>query len=72
MTANGDNIDLSRAMWRKSSYSNGGEGACVEVAELESSLGLRDSKNPLLPHLSVATPAFGRFLSAVKDGRHDL
>ncbi|MFF4952474.1 DUF397 domain-containing protein [Streptomyces chattanoogensis] len=26
-------VDLSSASWRKSSYSNGSEGVCVEVAE---------------------------------------
>jgi uncharacterized protein DUF397 len=28
-------MGLSRAVWRKSTRSNGGEGACVEVAVLE-------------------------------------
>ena len=41
-----DARDLSRATWRKSSYSNGG-GNCVEVADLSGGARvLRDSKNP--------------------------
>jgi hypothetical protein len=35
--------DLSRAVWRKSSYSGGNNGACVELANIGA---IRDSKNP--------------------------
>ncbi|MFV8127739.1 DUF397 domain-containing protein [Streptomyces syringium] len=39
-------FDLSAAMWRKSSAS-GGEGNCVEVADLANgSVAIRDSKDP--------------------------
>ncbi|MEV5703720.1 DUF397 domain-containing protein [Actinoallomurus sp. NPDC052274] len=34
MTATGPDMDSSRAIWRKSTRSNGGEGACVEMAVL--------------------------------------
>jgi hypothetical protein len=38
--------DLSRAAWRKSSFSNG-SGACVEFARLsDGTVGVRDSKDP--------------------------
>lgn len=37
--------DLSRAQWRKSSYS-GNTGNCVEVADLGNAVALRDSKDP--------------------------
>jgi Domain of unknown function (DUF397) len=36
-------IDLSQAVWRKSSYS-GGEG-CVEVASVDQMVGVRDTKD---------------------------
>lgn len=36
--------DLSRAQWRKSSYS-GNTGNCVEVVTTESGVAIRDSKN---------------------------
>ncbi|MET9070686.1 DUF397 domain-containing protein [Streptomyces sp. NPDC004232] len=38
-------IDLSTAVWRKSSYSNGSGGECVEVSEAYPSvIPVRDSK----------------------------
>lgn len=57
------------AKWRKSSHSEGSQdGACVEVADLGNGLvGLRDSKNPSLPHLSVSVNAFKRIIRQIKD-----
>lgn len=37
--------DLSRATWRKSTWSGGNGGQCVEVAVLGTAVGLRDSKD---------------------------
>jgi hypothetical protein len=37
-------LDLSRAEWRKSSYS-GNSGNCVEVADLGQAVAVRDSKD---------------------------
>jgi hypothetical protein len=37
--------DLSRATWKKSSYSSA-NGECVEVAVLDGAVAVRDSKNP--------------------------
>ncbi|MCP2340275.1 DUF397 domain-containing protein [Actinomadura rupiterrae] len=41
--------------WRKSSHSSesGGGGTCVELADLGPSVGIRDSKNPRLGHLTL-------------------
>ena len=42
--------------------------ACVEVADLAPGIvGLRDSKNPTVPHLSVSADVFGRLLRQIKD-----
>jgi Domain of unknown function (DUF397) len=38
------NPNLTGAQWRKSSYSNGNGGNCVEVEGAQR--GVRDSKNP--------------------------
>jgi threonine dehydrogenase-like Zn-dependent dehydrogenase len=37
-------VDLSRAVWRKSTYS-GGNGSCVEIADLGMAVAVRDSKD---------------------------
>ena len=53
--------------WRKSSYSNNGEGACIEVAD--SFLGVvpvRDSKAPDGPALVFPASSWSSFISAVK------
>jgi hypothetical protein len=48
-------VDLSRAVWRKSARSNNG-GACVEIAtNLPGIVAIRDSKNPDGPVL-ISTP----------------
>ena len=55
--------DLSAARWRKSSYSNGGESNCVEVAD--GYLGVvpvRDSKVPEGAALVVSAGAWASFL----------
>ncbi|MEV0746661.1 MULTISPECIES: DUF397 domain-containing protein [unclassified Streptomyces] len=54
--------------WRKSSYSNGTGGECIEVAELHSSVGLRDSKQRNGPHISVARSSWSAFVSSLRRG----
>jgi hypothetical protein len=59
--------------WRKSSRSGGvNDHACVEVAELPGSIGVRDSKNPGGGHLSFAEPEFASLLRRIKRGTLDL
>ncbi|MYW15510.1 DUF397 domain-containing protein [Streptomyces sp. SID161] len=54
--------------WRKSSYSGGGQGdACVEVADLDTHIAVRDSKAPARAVLTFPAAAFGSFLGAVKE-----
>jgi hypothetical protein len=60
-------IDLSTAVWRRSSYSNGDGGACVEVADgLLGVVPVRDSKLPDGPVLVVPASAWAAFVTAVK------
>ncbi|MEW2179066.1 DUF397 domain-containing protein [Streptomyces sp. NPDC005406] len=49
--------------WRKSSYSNGTGGECVEVAELHDAVDVRDSKRRSDPHISVARDSWSAFVS---------
>lgn len=53
--------------WRKSSYSGGGQGdACVEVADLDTRIAVRDSKSPARATLTFPAPAFATFVKALK------
>ncbi|MEV5880947.1 DUF397 domain-containing protein [Streptomyces sp. NPDC052101] len=53
--------------WRKSSYSGGGEGnACVEVADLDTRIAVRDSKAPAQATLTFPATAFAPFIDALK------
>jgi hypothetical protein len=59
-------IDLSRAEWRKSSYS-GQDGNCVEVAcNLPGLVAVRDSKEPDGAKLVVSRKAWRAFLLALR------
>jgi hypothetical protein len=65
--------DLSRAQWRKSSYSTGSNGGCVEIAaNIPGIIAIRDSKNPAGGALVVRAAVFGSFLAEVTDGRYDV
>jgi hypothetical protein len=62
-------MDLSNATWRKSSYSGGNGGNCVEVAVLyDDGRAVRDSKDPDGPKLVFAPADWQSFIVAVKDG----
>ncbi len=66
MTSN--RIDLSTAVWRKSSYTNGDGGDCVEVVDaLPGIVPVRDSKDPYGPAIVFPAAAWSTFVSAVKD-----
>ncbi len=59
-------VDLSRAQWRKSSYSNGQGGACVEVARnLPGVITVRDSTDPTGPVLALTPAQWQALLAAV-------
>ncbi|TDC41009.1 DUF397 domain-containing protein [Actinomadura sp. KC345] len=59
-------MDLTRAAWRKSSHSSGNGGACVELANLPSGVGVRDSKDPDGPKLVVARDTFSALVADLK------
>jgi hypothetical protein len=66
-------MDLTQAIWRKSSYSGGSGGQCVEVAaNLPGIVAVRDSKNPDGPALVVAPAAFAALLDGIRAGQLDL
>jgi hypothetical protein len=59
--------DLSRAIWHKSTRSNGNGGACVEVARnLPGIVAVRDSKYPHGPVLIVTPDEWTNFLARLR------
>jgi hypothetical protein len=63
-------LDLSRAQWRKSSYS-GNTGNCIEVSVLGPAIAVRDSKNPVGPALTFLPNAWRRFTREVSHSRRE-
>ncbi|WP_306334381.1 DUF397 domain-containing protein [Streptomyces sp. KL118A] len=58
--------DLSRAVWRKSSYSNGTGGDCVEIADgVPGVIPVRDSKMTDGPTLMFPATSWAPFITAV-------
>jgi len=59
--------DLSRAVWRKSTRSNGSGGNCIEVARnLPGIVAVRDSKNPDGPALIISRDEWARFITCLR------
>lgn len=60
---------LSRAIWVKSSYSQGNNGNCVEWAPGFASgvVPVRDSKEPAGPALTFPVSSWAAFVSGIKD-----
>jgi hypothetical protein len=62
MTAYTRTEEKTGLAWRKSSYSGGDQGQCVEVAETPSAIHVRDSKDPDGPSLTLGRAEFSSFL----------
>jgi Domain of unknown function (DUF397) len=59
--------DLTRADWRKASYSGDNGGACVEVARhLPGVVAVRDSKDPHGPTLVFTLADWAAFTTGLK------
>jgi hypothetical protein len=58
--------ELIPPAWRKSSHSGGNEGNCVEVADLNSHVGVRDSKDPSAGHLTLTRRDFADLLAHLR------
>ncbi|MFF4017431.1 DUF397 domain-containing protein [Streptomyces sp. NPDC001843] len=58
---------ITHIVWRKSSFSGGGEGNdCVEIADLDTHMAVRDSKAPAGATLTFPTDAFTPFIEGLK------
>ncbi|MFF2617310.1 DUF397 domain-containing protein [Kitasatospora sp. NPDC058046] len=59
---------VQRAVWRKSTHSNG-QGNCIEVADgIVGVVPVRDSKDPHGPALVFAPEAWRSFVAGVRAG----
>ena len=66
-------MDLTNARWRKSSYSSGNGGQCVEVApDLPGLVAVRDSKDRGGPVLAFSPDEWQAFTAGVRNGEFDL
>ena len=66
-------IDLSRAVWRKSTRSGGNGGQCVEVAtNLPGIVAVRDSKDPEGAVLVFTPGEWEAFMMGVRAGELGL
>ena len=59
-------MDLTSVSWRKSSYSGGNGGNCIEVADLPGTVAVRDSKDPDGPALLFTAAQWAAFTARVK------
>ncbi|TDB86682.1 DUF397 domain-containing protein [Actinomadura sp. KC216] len=55
--------ELTQSTWRKSNHSGGHEGNCIEVADLNGHIGIRDSKSPHTGHLALSRQDFATLLT---------
>ncbi|MGW0503283.1 DUF397 domain-containing protein [Micromonospora sp. NPDC003241] len=61
--------DLALTHWRKSSRSGANDSNCVEVAELDRALAIRDSKDPTGPVLRFGRDAWSSFVTGLRGGQ---
>jgi hypothetical protein len=59
-------MDLTSVSWRKSSYSGGNGGNCIQVAGLPGTIAVRDSKDPDGPALLFTAAEWAAFTARVK------
>lgn len=64
-------FDFSSARWRKSSRSGSSGDQCVEVADLDTAIAVRDSKDRGGPKLTFTPAEWATFSARVKAGRLD-
>jgi hypothetical protein len=66
-------MKLTKADWRKSTYSSPNGGNCVEVARnLPGIVAVRDSKDPQGPALAFTPEGWRAFLDSAQNGHFDL
>jgi hypothetical protein len=59
-------------LWKKSSKSGGNGGSCVEVRRRDSTIQVRDSKDPDGPMLTFNPEEWEAFVDCARKGEFDL
>ncbi|MDK0519681.1 DUF397 domain-containing protein [Streptomyces sp. ML-6] len=59
-------MNCENVHWFKSSYSGGSGTECVEVANLATVVGVRDSKRPEGPHVAVQRSVWNEFVRSLR------
>lgn len=62
-----EGTDHALTTWRKSSYSGGNGGNCVEVGETERAVVVRDTQDRAGAVLAFGPDAWRRFAATIKD-----
>jgi hypothetical protein len=62
-------VDLSHAVWRKSTLSS--TSNCIEVAMAQDRIAIRDSKDRTGPALVVDSTEWEAFVTEVREGKVD-
>lgn len=70
--AKGLRVDLTGAVWNRSSASGPNCDNCVEVAFVDNAIAVRDSKHPEGPILLFTQAEWDAFVGGAKDGEFDL
>jgi hypothetical protein len=52
--------------WRKSSYSGDQGGSCVETAPLSALVGIRDSKDLTVGHITIEPASWSALIGSIK------
>lgn len=65
-------VDLTQAVWRKSSRSGPWTDNCVEVAFVDGAIVVRDSKDPSGSVLVFTAAEWDAFVDGAKDGEFDV
>jgi hypothetical protein len=65
-------VDLSHAVWRKSTRSGPNCDNCVEVAFADGVVAVRDSKNPTGPVLIFTPDEWDSFIAGAKHNEFNL
>ncbi|MFB9250677.1 DUF397 domain-containing protein [Sphaerisporangium melleum] len=59
-------MEIKDLNWRKSSYTSGNGGNCVEIAPLPGGMAVRDSKRPTGPMIRFPESEWRTFVQSLK------